>query len=171
MAGTHGRADRAIATPLFHEEQWEFPPSLTGTAVQLQCLHGLLCAFIALFFLTAVAPLTPEAVTEAVKEVDWGLLCRCLGVPESKCDEIEAHHPPEDHKRVLVDWWFSTDPAPSWRRLIHQLDYGYEGDKIPYSPEPVQGMLSTLMWVCMDIHCSEWYNFILVLGHNWLTTS
>ena len=112
---------------------------------------------IVLFSLTAVAPLTPEAVTDAVKEVDWGLLCQCLYVPDSKCDEIKAHYPPEDHRKVLVDWWFSTDSAPSWRRLIQRLDYwGDEGysscsraaDKIRHNAEPVEGMCSTNTAVC-----------------------
>ena len=103
--------------------------------------------FIALFSLTAAAPLTPEAVTEAVKEVEWKWLCICLCVPDSKRDEIRDHYPPEDHRRVLVDWWLSTDPTPSWRRLIHRLDfYDYSeieihvADKIRHNAEPVDGM-------------------------------
>ena len=102
--------------------------------------------FIALFSLTAASPLTPEAVTEAAKEVDWWKLCWCLCVPRSKRDEILAHYLPEDLRRVVVDWWFSTDPTPSWRRLIHQLDeYGASetADKIRHNVEPVEGMLST----------------------------
>jgi len=109
---------------------------------------------IVLFSLTAAAPLTPEAVTDAVKDVKWDDLCQCLYVPDSKCNEIKAHYPPEDHKRVLVDWWFSTDPAPSWRKLIHQLDcrdyWGEDhsscsriADKIRHNAEPVEGMCST----------------------------
>ena len=107
--------------------------------------------FIALFSLTAAAPLTPEAVTEAVEEVWWRTLCGCLCAPDSKRDEIQDHYPPEDRRRVLVDWWLSTDPTPSWRRLIRQLDYyGYSvtADKIRHNAEPVEGMLSTCMPVC-----------------------
>ena len=107
--------------------------------------------FIALFSLTAAAPLTPEAVTEAVKEVTWDHLCDCLYVPPSKRGEILAHYQPENHRRVLVDWWFSTDPTPSWRRLIHRLDCRGESetaDKIRHNAEPVEGMLSTCMPVC-----------------------
>ena len=107
--------------------------------------------FIALFSLTAAAPLTPEAVTEAVKEVKWVFLCDCLYVPGSKHDEILAHYPPDDHRRGVVDWWFSTDPTPSWRRLIQRLDDWDESetaDKIRHNAEPVEGMLSTCMPVC-----------------------
>ena len=107
--------------------------------------------FIALFSLTAAAPLTPEAVTEAVKKVKWEILCGCLYVPPSKRAEIGDHYPPEDHLRVLVDWWLSTDPTPSWRRLIHRLDCcgaSETADKIRHNAEPVEGMLSTCMPVC-----------------------
>ena len=107
--------------------------------------------FIALFSLTAAAPLTPEAVTEAVKEVSWWTLCWCLCAPDSKRYEIGDHYPPEDRRRVVVDWWFSTDPTPSWRRLISRLDLFNESetaDKIRHNAEPVEGMLSTCMPVC-----------------------
>ena len=73
-------------------------------------------------------------------------LCRCLYVPPSKRDDIRDHYPPTDHRRVLVDWWFSTDPTPSWRRLIQQLDCTFESktaDKIRHNAEPVEGMLCT----------------------------
>jgi len=91
-------------------------------------------------------------VTEAVKEVDWNDLCRCLCVPDSKSNEIETQCPAENRRRVLVDWWFSTDPAPSWRRLIQQLDLKSTthntADKIHHNAEPVEGMLSKCMVVC-----------------------
>ena len=119
--------------------------------VQLQ--YGLPCTvfnFIAPFSLTAAAtPLTPETVTEVVKEVKWDDLCWYLRMPPSKCDEILAHSPSEDHRRVLVDWWFTTNPAPSWRELIHRLDiFCHSVDKIRHNAEPVEGMFSTCMPVC-----------------------
>jgi len=82
--------------------------------------RGLPCTVLThhLFFLAAATPLTPEAVTEAVKEADLDQLAWCL-YGTSRVDDIKSHYPPEDHRRVLVDWWFSTDPAPSWRRLIY----------------------------------------------------
>ena len=107
--------------------------------------------FIALFSLTAAAPLTPETVIEAVEEVTWETLCLCLCVSQSKYYEILANYPPKSHRRVLVDWWFFMDPAPSWRRLIHRLDEFNESetaDKIRHNAEPVEGMLSTDMPVC-----------------------
>ena len=97
---------------------------------------------------TVGALLTPETVTEAVEEVDWDQLCWCLRVSDSKCDEIQNHYAPKDHKRVLVDWWFSTDPAPSWRKLIQRLDHSGETetvDRIRCNAEPIQGLLSILM--------------------------
>ena len=131
-----------------HEEQWR--PTLTGfSIVQLQ--YGLPCTvfnFIALFSLTAAAPLTPETVTAAVKEVTWDDLCWYLHVPPSKHDEILAHSPSEDHRRVLVDWWFITNPAPSWRELIHRLDFFCglgTAANIRHNAEPVEGMLSKCM--------------------------
>jgi len=90
---------------------------------------------------TAV-PLTPETVTEAVKDVQWDDLCWCLRAAPSKCQEIRTQFLADDHKRLLVDWWLSTDPAPSWRRLIHQLDCRdtRSANKIRRNVEPVQGM-------------------------------
>jgi len=117
-------------------------------------ISGLPCTvitFIALLSLYAAAPLTPETVTQAVKEVDFKRLCGCLCVPDSKRDEIKVQYPPNAHRKGLVDWWFSTNPAPSWRRLIHGLDLYSQGsdtlcrkaaDKIRRNAEPVQGMLS-----------------------------
>jgi len=110
--------------------------------------QGLLCTVLThhLFFLAAATPLTPEAVTEAVKEADLDQLAWCL-YGTSRVDDIKSHYPPEDHRRVLVDWWFSTDPAPSWRRLIYRLDASLflstTADKIRHNAEPVQGMLCT----------------------------
>jgi len=95
------------------------------------------------FSLIAAAPLTPETVTEAVEEVKWETLCSCLFVPNSKRDEIESQYPPNDRLRVLVDWWISTDPAPSWRRLIQQLDMWcvtVTADRVRCNAEPIQGM-------------------------------
>ena len=109
-----------------------------------------------LFSLIVGVALTPEAVTEAVKEVEWKLLCICLCVPDSKCDEIKSQYPAKYHRKVLVDWWFSTDPAPSWRRLVYRLDVlillsSETVEKIRCNVEPVQGTLSTL---CMYVTCS-----------------
>ena len=118
--------------------------------------------FIALFSLTAAAPLTPEAVTAAVKKVYRNTLCWCLCVPPTKHDEILANYPPEDHSRVLVDWWFFMDPTPSWRRLIHQLDcYGESeiADKIRHNVEPVEGTYVVYMHASVQLHVTS---FILL---------
>jgi len=96
-----------------------------------------------LFSLSAAAPLTVEAVTEAVKEVDWKGLCWYLYVPYSKGVEIEKCYPANCRRKELVAWWLSTDPAPCWRRLIHRLDFWDAtaiADKIRHNAEPVQGM-------------------------------
>jgi len=121
------------------------------------CVVSAVCVYsdsiiVLLFSMTTGAPLTPEVVTEAVKDMEWGDLCWCLRAPNSKCDEIRTQYPPRDHRRVLVGWWFSTDPAPSWRRLIQRLDARKDtetADKIRCNAEPVEGMLSTYMSMCM----------------------
>ena len=129
-------------------------PLYTGHTVIRFCadthaVYGV--KFIALLSLSAAAPLTPDTVIQAVKEVDLKRLCGCLCVPDSKRDKIKVQYPPNAHRMGLVGWWFSTYPAPSWRRLIHGLDLYSEGsdtlcrktaDKIRGNAEPVQGMLS-----------------------------
>ena len=94
-----------------------------------------------MFSMATAVPLTQETVTEAVKEVKWDDLCWCLRVPPSKCQEIRTQSLADNHSRLLVDWWLSTDPAPSWRRLIHQLDCRdtRSANKIRHNAEPVQG--------------------------------
>ena len=107
--------------------------------------------------LAAGVQLTLQNVTTAINNVEWTSLCKCLCVPESKRRHIEQQAS-EHHKRMLVEWWLLTDPAPSWRRLISHLDYygnqlvsGYDpsclatADLIRHNAEPVQGMLSTFM--------------------------
>ena len=101
-------------------------------------------------------PLTVQNVTIAIKNVEWDSLCQCLLVSKSKRSEIEAQHPVEDHRKVLIEWWFLNDLAPSWRRLIQRLDCfgssswrgddslcGYVADTIRHNAEPVQGMFSS----------------------------
>ena len=107
--------------------------------------------------LVAGVQLTLQNVTTAVNNLEWISLCKCLCVPESKRRHIEQQAS-EHHKRMLVEWWLLTDPAPSWRRLICCFDYyGSPGlsmydpscaataDLIRHNAEPVQGMLSTFM--------------------------
>ena len=104
----------------------------------------------------AAPPLTLEAVTEAVKEVTWDNLCICLHIPASKCDEIEVQCPAKDRQRVLVEWWLSTDPAPSWRRLVQQLDDSGDtasADKIRCRVEPVQGVFATYIAASVYLCC------------------
>ena len=97
-----------------------------------------------LFSLITAAPFTLEAVTEAVKDVDLDQLFWCLYASGPRVDDIKCRYPAKDHVKVLVDWWFSSDPAPSWRRLIYQLDASLflssTADKIHHNAEPVQGM-------------------------------
>ena len=104
----------------------------------------------------APGPLTPEAVTEAVTLVTWDNLCICLRVPASKCDEIELHFLANDRQRVLVEWWLSTDPSPSWRRLIQRLDDSGDtasADKIRCNLEPVQGVFATYIAASVNLCC------------------
>ena len=95
-------------------------------------------------------------MTRVFNDVELDFLCEYLLVPKSKQFEIEAQHPVEDRKKVLIEWWFLNDPAPSWRRLIQRLDCfnsstwggneslcGYIADTIRHNAEPVKGMLSS----------------------------
>lgn len=94
--------------------------------------------------MAAALPLTLEIVTDAVKKVNWYQLCSCLCVPDTKRAEIQESYPADDHKKILVKWWFSTHPAPTWRWLICALDtYTHVADEIRSNVEPVPGMLST----------------------------
>ena len=105
--------------------------------------------------LAAGIPLTLHNVTTAINNVEWEILCACLCVPESKKDHIEQQSS-EHQKRMVAEWWLLTDPAPSWRRLIGRLDYyDYDpscteaADFMRHNAEPVQGMLSTFIFLFM----------------------
>ena len=107
--------------------------------------------------LTAGVPLTLHNVTSAFNIVEWGALCDCLCVPQSKKDRIEQQTS-EHHKRMLAEWLLLTDPAPSWRKLIGLLDFygdllngvscAAAVDFMRHNAEPVQGMLSTYISLC-----------------------
>jgi len=71
-------------------------------------------------------------------------------------------YPANNRRRALVDWWFSTDPLPSWRRLIHRLDYHHgvsscrkTADKIRCNAEPIQHPTFTLTNVTTAIESVE----------------
>ena len=105
--------------------------------------------------LAAGVPLTLHNVTTAINNVKWEMLCTCLCVPQSKKDHIEQQGF-EHQKRMVAEWWLLTDPAPSWRRLIGRLDfYDYDpscteaADFMRHNAEPVQGMLSTFIFLFM----------------------
>ena len=98
-----------------------------------------------------------DNISKTVEEVEWDYLCRCLHISYSERRKIEVLHSANSHRRVLVEWWLLTDPAPSWRRIIQRLDIYYSryvdescahaADCIRHNAEPVQGMLSMYMHV------------------------
>ena len=118
--------------------------------------------------LAAGIPLTLHNVTTAINNVEWEILCTCLCVPESKKDHIEQQSS-EHQKRMVAEWWLLTDPAPSWRRLIDRLDY-YDYDRscteaadfMRHNAEPVQGMLSTFIFLFMSCN----YNYVATTCSN-----
>ena len=73
--------------------------------------------------------LTVENVMEVMGEVIYwekvargSSLSRCLGIPDSKLQEIKQQSYTErDSSRLAGEYWVSTDPNASWRRLADVL--------------------------------------------------
>ena len=93
----------------------------------------LLCSCIPL---SSPAALTADNVIRELKDVSWQTLANdkqlsngttmlngVLWLPASQRRKIESEHSTEDQrKKAAVQFWLSSDPCASWRRLITQLD-------------------------------------------------
>ena len=93
-----------------------------------------------------------EHLLKAVEPVNLERLCECVYLPDSK-----QHLDDNVTRRVLVEYWLLSDPAPSWRRLLQRLDWAYytygdmtcasAADAIRHVVEPIQGMLFMFLYV------------------------
>ena len=75
---------------------------------------------------------TPMNVLRAVREVkDTGLLGDCLGVPDSKQDEIKSQFSSEAQQRkAYINYFIEHDPDSSWRSVICVLDRMNQPDSV-----------------------------------------
>ena len=88
------------------------------------------------FFPTAAPNLTVDGAVRVVEGVqDLSRLGRWLWVPNSKHGESV---------KELITYWLTTDPFPSWRRLIRALYASGEkgiADSVCHYAEPLAGTL------------------------------
>ena len=47
----------------------------------------------------------------------WDTLCDILYISDTKRRELTE----EQHRENAIQWWITTDPLASWRRLLDQL--------------------------------------------------
>ena len=100
----------------------------------------LLCAVISAVGMT----FTTMNVVRAIREVeDTDTLGGCLGVPESKREEIVSLFPNVvQQRKALINYFIENDPESSWRSVIWALDsMGQKeiADDIRHLAEPVPG--------------------------------
>ena len=87
---------------------------------------------------------TTKNVQRAVRDVkDTDLLGHCLGVPESKRDEIQNQFSSVPQQvKAYINYFMEHDPVASWRSVIVVLD-GMGEKKAAYAirhlAEPVTG--------------------------------
>ena len=141
--------------------------------------------------------LTADNVLRELKNVSWQTLANdkqlsngtttmlngVLWLPASQRHKIESEYSTEDQqKKAAVQFWLSSDPHASWRRLITQLDK-FEEDAVAKQihcyAEKLTGMTCTLQvrgcpysmhawWVpCMQY--SVWFTFDPSLYYYMLT--
>ena len=111
--------------------------------------------YILLTINAGIVPLTPSNVLRAVGKVDNWLDDEGLGywlfIPSVK--RVSIRHKflnKSEQKRQMVDYWMTTDPLASWRRLITALDWMGEtevADSIRSNAEPLPGL-----WVIVAQH-------------------
>ena len=74
---------------------------------------------------------------------DWRELGGFLYVPKAKLDEIEQQcSTTEEGLKGVLEYWWRTDPHPSWRRLICALEWMKEKqvlDSVKQNAEPLRG--------------------------------
>ena len=90
-----------------------------------------------MFLYSSLLPtaLTADNVLRELKDVSWTILSSnkwrgltvlhngVLWLPDSQRRKIESEYSTEDQqKKVAIQFWLSSDPFASWRRLIRQLD-------------------------------------------------
>ena len=75
---------------------------------------------------------TPMNVLRAVREVkSTDRLGICLGVPESKRDEIKSQFSSEAQQRkAYINYFIEHDPNSSWRSVICALDWMDRPDSV-----------------------------------------
>ena len=89
----------------------------------------------------------------------------CLGVPQSKQEEIREQCGSDDAKAVeeCIKWWVEHATNVSWREIIHSLDQANEtrvADSLRQYAEPPSGMrehltnLNTIYCMYVHVACS-----------------
>ena len=90
-----------------------------------------------------VTALTVNNITRTLAGIDWRRICAILGLPHSKCDEIEEQFSSDEERvEAAVREWLLRDPLASWRRLIDRLYWcGLDrADSILHYAEELTGM-------------------------------
>ena len=108
-------------------------------------------------FIPTAAPqnLTVDGAVRVVEGIeDWRLqlVWHSLRVPDSKCSEIV---------KDVITYWITTDPFPSWRRLMYALDENGEeiADSIRHCAEPLAG-------TSFELSDRQHYTHLYILSQN-----
>ena len=102
---------------------------------------------------------TMENIQTVVQDVrDTDLLGFCLGVPDSKQNEIKSRFfsVPQQVK-AYIDFFMEHDPVASWRAIIVALDEMNEkqaADAIRHLAEPVEGTATGI--VILTLHSAPY---------------
>ena len=85
-----------------------------------------------LLFLSPDPTLTLTALSELLKDVDWGRLFYELQIPDSVYRTIRAQYrgDKEAEARAYSDWYLSQHPAPSWEEVAYGLYNAREHDTL-----------------------------------------
>ena len=159
----------------------------------------MLLQLLIVFLPSSVLPtaLTVDNVLRELKDISWKTLSDrkelsdvsiiigggILLLPASQRHKIETEYSTEDQwKKAAVQYWLSSDPYASWRRLITQLDH-FEEDAVAKQihryAEKLTGMTCTLQirgcpysmhaWWVPCMHYSVWFTFDPSLYYYMLT--
>ena len=85
-----------------------------------------------LLFLSPDPTLTLTALSELLKDVDWGRLYGSLDIPDSVFETIwdRYHGDKEAEARACSDWYLSHHLAPSWEQVAYALYNAREHDTL-----------------------------------------
>ena len=110
------------------------------------------------------AGLTVDNVRKALHGIHWWKVGVMLGIPSSKCNEIEGeYHSDEEREVAVIRCWILRDPYASWRRILKQLEGSGRHDHaitLYHYSEELTGMLGPL-----TVHLTLCTVFIMIIEH------